>query len=167
MRVYSDKLNKPFDTEEECIKAEKEFDKEQKRIKEELDKAIAARRAEDEKLNTSKKEMSKIIEEADKKLAEANSVYKVARQKASEIIDEAKQKANEILSAAREKVTLAQEEKYKAVSAFNAKFGPYTISLTSEQAAEEFNKAITEFNNLNSLFSRNSLLNDLLNYLRI
>ena len=35
MKYYSEKLNKPFDTEEECVKAEKEFDAEQKRIQKE------------------------------------------------------------------------------------------------------------------------------------
>ena len=148
MKYYSEKLNKPFDTEEECVKAEKEFDRQQEQIQKELDEAIAAKKVEDEKLNASKKEMSKTIEEANKKLEEANSVYEVAKQKATEIINEAKQKANEILGAAREKVRLAQEEKYKAVSAFNDKFGPYTISLTGEKAAEEFNRAIKECNNL-------------------
>ena len=44
MRVYSDLLNKPFDTEEECIKAEKAFKAEQKRQQEEIDRIVAERR---------------------------------------------------------------------------------------------------------------------------
>lgn len=147
MKYYSEKLNKPFDTEEECIKAEKEFDKEQKRIQEELDKAIAAKKEEEEKYNASKKELAKTIEAIDKKIAEANSVREVARQKATEIINEAKQKANELLSAANTKVKEAQQEKYKAISAFNEKYGPYTISLTGDKAAEEYKKVIKEFSN--------------------
>lgn len=148
MKYYSEKLKKPFDTEEDCVKAEKEFDKEQKRIQEELDKAIAAKKAEDEKLNASKKELAKVIEAAQAELDEAKSIHEAAKQKADEIMAEAKQKAAEVINAASVKVREASQKKYEAVKAFTNKFGPYTISLTGDKAAKEFNEVIKGINDM-------------------
>ncbi|WP_300924651.1 hypothetical protein [uncultured Clostridium sp.] len=142
MRVYSDKLNKPFDTEEECIKAEKEYDKEQKRLQDEINKAVADKKAREEALNASKKELAKAIESAQAEVNEANNVYEAAKEKATSIINEAKKKAGEILSTAKVKVREAEQKKYEAISAFNRKFGPYTTTLTGTQAADEYNKTM-------------------------
>lgn len=144
MKYYSEKLNRPFDTEEECVEAEKEFDRQQEQIQKELDKAIAEKKAKEEEYNASKKELAKVIEAADKKIEEAQSMLDVATTKAREIINEAKQKANEILNAAKSKKAAAQQEKYDAIAAFNKKYGPYTISLTGDKAAEAYNRDIQD-----------------------
>ena len=95
MRFYSDILGKPFNTEEECVKAEKAFKAEQKRQQEEIDKIVAERKAKEEALNVSKKELSKAIEDATKKADEANNLYEAVREKAQSILNEAKKQAND------------------------------------------------------------------------
>lgn len=145
MRVYSDLLNKPFDTEEECIKAEKAFKAEQKRQQEEIDRIVAERKAKEEALNVSKKELSKAIEDATKKADEANSLYEAVKEKAQSILNEAKKQANDLLESARAKVREAEKEKYEAIAAFNKKFGTYTTTLTGEKAAKEYNNVVRRF----------------------
>lgn len=148
MRVYSDILNKPFDSEEECLAAEAVYKKEQKKVQDEIKKAVEEKKAREEALNASKKELAKAIESAQKDVDEANNIYEAAKEKATDIINEASKKANELLDTAKSKVREAQQKKYEAVSAFNKKFGPYTVTLTGDQAAEEYSNALKSINNV-------------------
>lgn len=152
MKFYSELTKKTYDTEKECLSAESDYKKEQERIQAEINKAVEERKAKEEALNASKKELAKAIEIATSEVEEANSVYEAAKEKATSILDEAKKKANDILDAAKVKVREAEQKKYEAVAAFNRKFGPYSVTLTGEKAANEYNKTLKRINDSISNF---------------
>ena len=153
MKYFSEKTRKTYDTPQACEKAEAEYDAEQKRIQDNLNKAMAEKKAADEQLAKSKKELSKAIETAESELSEANKLYEVAETKAADILSNARKEANQILDAARVKVKSAQQKKYDALMAFNKKFGTYTTTITGEKAIDMYNKAMKEINsNLLSVF---------------
>lgn len=133
MKYWSELLQKPFDTEKECLQAEKEF----KRKKAQEDATKSA-------ISADKKFMAGKIEEADKKLKEANESYKLAKNKAAEILEKSNKEVETILEEAREVVRQAEKDRLEAVRAFNEKYGAYTTTLTGEKATEEFNKAISK-----------------------
>lgn len=153
MRIYSDLLGKPFDTEAECLKAEKEYKDKQRKIQDEINRAVAEKKAKEEAENVSKKEMAKSIETAQSKVDEANSLYEAAKTKAQSILDDAKKHAKEILDAAKLKVREAETAKYEAISAFNKKFGPYTTTLTGEKAANELKRAFDKISDFWSFWN--------------
>ena len=128
---YSEKLNKNFDTEQECIKAEKAFDD--------------AKATENEKkalLSKQKKELSDKVVDADRKVDEAYKAYEVAREKAAAIVEKARKEAEEILHDAARNVEKATEERMNHIQAFNKEFGPYMTSYVGDKAVEEYNKII-------------------------
>lgn len=152
MKYYSEILKKNFDSEEDCLKAERNYQSEQKKIEEKLQKALQEKKAKDEELALSKKELATKIEEASAKVEEANNVYDAAKEKATAILNKAKEEAAGILDVAKNKVREAEKARYEALSAFNKKFGPYTTTLTGEKAAKEYSKAVRRFNDVFSDF---------------
>ena len=141
MKYYSEKLEKTFNSEKECLDAEAKYEREKRDRQIELDKAVA-------ESNKTKKELSRVIENAQAEVDEANSLYDVAKEKAQQILKEANIKASDILNAAKEKVKVAEEKKYKAVADFNKKFGPYSTTLTGDRAANEYKKILKGFDNV-------------------
>lgn len=137
MKYFSEKTNKSYDTEKECINAEKQFDLEQK----EKEKKVS-------EVSKRKKELANRIEEAEKKISEANKLYDIAKETATSIINEANKKAKELLTNAQEELKKAGAEKFNAVREFNKEFGTYTTTITGEKAAEDFEKIIRHFNNI-------------------
>lgn len=146
MKYFSELTNKTYNTEDECLKAEHSYKKEQKRIQDEIEKAVAEKKAKDEAIQASKKELAKAIEEAKAEVDEATAVYDAAKEKAKEILNDANKKINSLLEAAKDKVKTAEQKKYEAIAAFNKKFGPYTTKLTGTEAANEYNKTIKIIN---------------------
>lgn len=136
MKYWSELLQKPFDTEKECLQAEKEFKR--KKAQEDVTKSA---------ISADKKLMASKIEEADKKLKDANENYKLAKNQAAEILEKSNKEVQEILDVAKESVRQAEKDRLEAVRAFNEKYGAYTTTLTGEQATEEFNKAISKLTN--------------------
>lgn len=65
MYIFSEKLNKKFDTVEACVAAEKEYDKQ-------VEEAKAKKAA----LTAERSARAKKVEEAYKKVSEANKAYK-------------------------------------------------------------------------------------------
>lgn len=155
MKYYSELTNKTYSTPEECTAAEKAYKAEQKKISDELSAAIAEKKAKEEKLQASKKELARAIEDADKQVDEANAIYDAAKEKATNILNEANKKANEILAAASEKVKAAEQTRYDAISAFSKKFGPYTTTLTGEKAANAYRKSLKQINDTFNNFWKN------------
>lgn len=146
MKYFSEKLNTTFDTPEACIKAEKQFEEDQIKIKEELEKAVKEKEKKEQELAKNKKEAAKAIEVATNKLDEANKLYEAAKEKAAIILDESNKEATKILDAAAVKVREAEEERLNAILAFNKKYGTYTTTLTGAQAAEAYKKSIRSLN---------------------
>ena len=143
MRVYSDILNKPFDTEKELKEAESKFkkEKEQKELEKEKEKTALskAKKAEADKVQLTNKEVDIATENLRK-----------VRKEAQEIINIAYKEAEDKLRAAYSQLNDAQEKKYAALKEFNDKFGPYKTFTyyTGEKAYEEFKKEMDRFSNM-------------------
>ena len=146
MKFYSEQLDKVFETEKECLRAEKEFALEQKR-KEERKTQEEKAREEKALISKEKKEYADKITKAEEELKVAQENYKVAQDKAAEILEESNKQVTELLNTAQEEVKKAQRAKRDAIVAFSNKFGTYTKSYTGEKAIEEFNKALDTFTN--------------------
>ncbi len=127
MKYYSEKLNKFYDSVDECTKAEKEEDLKQSNI------------------SKQKKELSKAIEDADNKLKEANKLYHIAQDKAKEILEKSNKEIHNILDVAEENVKKAEEEKLNAIIKFNKEFGSYKVALTNEDAVDAFDRSFERF----------------------
>lgn len=110
MKYFSEKLNKTFDTPEECMKAEEEFE-----AKEKETKAVAE--------SKKKKELVKAIEESEEKLDKAYAEYELAKKNASDIVKKANIEAREILSKAEDVVAQASNDRINAISEFNKNYG--------------------------------------------
>lgn len=131
MKYFSEVLNKSFDTEKECLEAEK---------KEQTNKQII-----EAQKSKHKKELAVAIEDADKQLNEANRLYDVAKQKAVDILEKSNKEVKEILETAEKEVKKANEEKLNAILAFNKEFGAYSVTYTGEKAATEYNNIVKSF----------------------
>ena len=129
MKYFSELLNKPFDTEKECLDAEAKYQQSKD--------AVSKR----------KKELSKAIEDADNKITEANKAYDIAREKAKDILEKTNKEITELLDKAEKAVTDAEQEKLDAVKAFTKEFGTYKVNLTGEKAVDAFNRSLNRFNN--------------------
>lgn len=134
MKFYSDLISKFFDTEEECVKAEKEFTEKQE-AKE------AERKAKASLVSKEKKELSDAVEAAEAKLSKAYENYDLVKEEVKKILEESNKKALELLNPAKEAIREAQKERYTAISEFNKKYGIYTAQYTGDRAFKEFKQA--------------------------
>ena len=134
---YSEKLNKNFESEEACIKAEQEYDD--------------ARIAEQERKNTiskKKKELSDKIAAADKVIDEKYKNYDLATERASDIMCKARQESDAIIREAVVEVEKATESRMNLIKEFNEQFGPYTTQYTGDRALYEYNKVLRYFKDI-------------------
>lgn len=135
MKYFSEKLNKFYDSIDECTKAEKEEDIKQSNI------------------SKQKKELAKTIEDADNKLKEANKLYHIAQDKAKEILEKSNKEINNILDTAEAEVKKAEKEKLDAIVEFNKQFGPYKTTLTNEEAIDALDRSLERFDKaFNNIF---------------
>lgn len=148
MKYFSEITNKQYDTPEECVKAEKEFKAQEKKLEEETSKRNA-------EISKDKKELAKAITDAETKLSEANKLYEVAQQKAADILEKSNKEVTDILETARTAVKKAEEEKLDAILNFNKKYGTYTTTYTGEKAVEEFNRSMSRFRRTVDSFLKN------------
>ena len=148
MKYYSEKLNKTFNTEKDCLRAEKEFETQKKKdsINQTEDKDCYKNKEEKSLISREKRELADKITQAEKQLDEANKAYSVAQDKAAEIIEKTNKEVRQILEEAKNKVTEAERVRRDALLDFNTKFGPYTTHYTGQRAIDEFNKAVDRFN---------------------
>lgn len=142
MKIYSEILHKMFDTAEECETAEEEYTK-----KQELEEAEKKEKA--ALVSREKKELSSAVEAAEEALNKAYEDYADAKKRAKEILEESNKACLDILNPAKEAVRQAQEERFKAINAFNKKFGmPYTAYYTGDKAYQELKRAQDWIDNL-------------------
>lgn len=116
MKYYSEILNKTFESEKDCLKAEENY------------------KAEQYKEKTSRKLYADKVAVAEKKIAEANANYKEAKNKVEAIKKEALLEINEVLDEANQKLADARKEYDKALLEFTNKFGVYTKTFTGKDA---------------------------------
>ena len=129
MKYFSEKLNKAFDTEEECLTAEAAFDKEQEEKKKQEELAVVT-----------KKNLAKDIETAGEKVNLAYKEYDAALEEVKKLKEEYSRKAEEILNPAKKAIKDAQKERYDAIKKFNENYGVYTTTYTGDKAVSEFNR---------------------------
>ena len=141
MKIYSEILNKLFDTEEECVAAEKEHTKKQEEV--ELQKKESAKA-----ISKEKKELSTAIEEAQQKLDEAYDQYELAKAKAKEMLETSNQQILNILNPAKDNIKKCQEDVWDAVANFNKKFGEYRVRYTNEKALNELKRSTAWINDI-------------------
>lgn len=161
MKYMSEITKEFYNSEKECLEAEKLFIEKQKR-EEELKKQKA------NELSAQKKEASDRIEKSLERLSDAYDKYELAEKNAKEIYNKAYEKAKEILSeainngrdileGANDIIKLAKKENNEAVADFNKKFGQYKVNYTGEKADKYFRtyeKAFSGFNSLFDLFDK-------------
>lgn len=138
MKYFSDITNKTYDSEKECLNAERDFLDKQK-AEEEAKKARAS------EISNQKREAAARIEVATGDLAKACEDYENAEKHVKEIFKKAYDEAKPILMDAKLAVRKAQENKFNAVKAFNDKFGPYKTVYTGEKASRFFDKFASKF----------------------
>ena len=127
MKYYSETLKKFYDTEADLVDAEK---------------------AEEEKLakvESTKKQLAKAVEVADKNVDLAYEQYDKAQQDIVKLKEEYEKKIQEVLKPAVKAVTDATSERAKAIRAFNDKYGVYTTSYTGDKALKEYEKITKRF----------------------
>lgn len=147
MKYFSELTNKNYDTEDECKKAEAEFEDNKK--KEET--ALAERKA---TISKRKKELSDSIKEADSNVDTAYKELEEAKKKAQEVIQEARKRANEIIRVASEKVDKEVSNRRDLITSFNKEFGPYMVTYTGDKAEEEYERIVRRMNDFaSSVFS--------------
>ena len=135
---YSEKLDKYFDDEDSCLKAESDYDKEQELIK-----------AKKSEVSKRKKELAEAIERAEKELSEAYDNLEVCQADADKIIKDAKESASQIIKKAKETVAEKQKSRLEAISNFNKEFGVYTTTYSGDKALEEIRRFNTLSNSTN------------------
>lgn len=148
MKYYSEILDKAFDTEEECFKAEQQHKDMLAKQKQETQKT-------EKNQSKAKKELADKVKQAEKNLDQAKKEYNQAEDKVAEILERSNKEITEILTAAKKKVAEAERLKRDALLAFNKEFGAYTKVYTGEQAIEEFNRAWSKISNPFFTFLRN------------
>ena len=149
MRYFSDKLNKFFETEEECKNAEKETadvtenkDTCECKVK---DTPIASKEVSQKSV---KKQLLTNIDSCRNAVDKAYSDYEIAKDKAAKILEESNKQVEDILNPAKDNIKKAQEAWYKAIDEFNNKFGPYVLYYTGERAAKEYVRLNHIFNDI-------------------
>lgn len=141
MLYYSEKLNKTYETEQDCLDAEKKHEEEQLMLREaEADrkKAISKR----------KSEMASKIEATETALTSAYDNLKEAREQCRTLREEYNNKVAEILTKAKEEVKKAENDRFEALAAFNREFGKYTVSLSDADAVKEWQRSLEWINSI-------------------
>ena len=137
MKFYSEKLEKFFDSEAECKKAEEEdLNTLLSMPYQECDTTINVEKAD----SKDRKQYAKKIEEADKALEEEYVKYEEAKKKIIQLKKKCDEECEKILFDAKKELKVAQDKKFAAVQKFNEKFGPYTISYTGDKALKEMRR---------------------------
>lgn len=142
MKFYSEKLNKFFDTEEECYDAERAQNSEGVKKETEVNKAES----------NEKKQYVKKIEEADNNLEIEYLNYNEAKKKVIELKKKNDAECEKILTEARKALKEAQNKKFDAVQSFTEKYGPYKVSYTGEKALQEMRRHVDMSNDFLNWF---------------
>lgn len=137
MKYYSEKLDKMFDSEDDLFKAEEEKAENELAVEKEKTALSKAKKAEAEK-----------VQLADKEVDEAQENLKKVREEAQTLIRKVNQEAEVMLKEAYAKLSKSQENRFNALKEFNEKFGPYKTYYTGEKAYNEFQKALSYFDNM-------------------
>ena len=150
MKYYSDLTNKLYENEKELLKAESDY----KKVQKEKEDKEALRLSERSK---QKKILANEVEEAEKKVTEANKLYELAQNRAAEILEKSNKEVSDILEEAQKRVEEAEKAKLDALMKFTKEFGSYKTEYTGSKAVEEFHKSMGRFDRtlkdiINSMF---------------
>ena len=121
-KYYSDILNKYFDSEAECIDAEKEFEESKKIEKKKIDEYKAIKRKLLDEIDSADLEVKKALDDYDK-----------AKAYAAEILEKSNEEAEAILNSAKSKVDAANKNKYDKLIEYTSKYGTYKKTYTNTE----------------------------------
>ena len=164
MKFYSNLLGKFYDTQEECLAEEKEYEKLTTTKENPQTTADNLTQEDCEKLrkfvvdnvtkndSSEKKQYVKKIEEADTNLDAQYLKYNEAKKKVIELKKKNDAECEKILTEARKELKDAQDKKFAAVQLFNEKYGPYKVSYTGEKALQEMRRHIDMSNDFLTWF---------------
>ena len=133
MKYFSEITNKTYDTEDACKKAELEF----KTVKDKEENKLVADKS---SVSKRKKELSDLIQNADKRVDDSYKELEDAKVKANAILKEARKKADDIIKEASDKVEKETSAKRDLITQFNKEFGSYTVTYTGDRAEEEYKR---------------------------
>ena len=139
MKYVSEITGRTYCSEADCLKDEKDF----------LDKKAKAeeeKKLKEQAIVNEKKELALKIDESTKSLKEAQELYDKAKEECAKILEESNNRVVKILNKAKENLDLAKTDRFKKISEFNKKFGPYKTSFTGEEAKKELERINKEFN---------------------
>lgn len=134
---YSEVLDRNFDSEEECVKAE---------LKEKEKKYALSKNKANEEIQQSRKQAAKVVEEAEKAVSAAYKNLKEVEEKAREAYEKS-------ISSAKKALEEAEEKRYHAIEEFNKKFGVYTRRYTGEEAYKEFLRTLDRLDDVWNIFN--------------
>ena len=130
MRYYSDELKQFFNTEESLLAAE-----ETARQKQESAKATKAKYA-------------KAVKDAEAEIELSKKAYEEAEQQVAELQKAYDEKVKVIMDPVRKRYIEANRARATAIKEFNDKYGTYTTTYTGNDALEEFNNFVSNFEKL-------------------
>ena len=137
MRVYSDLLKKPFDTEEEALEAENKFKAEQEKKKKE-----------EEQKELTKKQLVNKIEEAERNLEKEYENLTNAKEEVKKILEESNKKMDTILNDAKLRVKRAEDARFDAIRNYNKLYGTYTVYYDSNKTDTQNKEFVKRLDNL-------------------
>lgn len=146
MKYYSELLNKYFDTEQECLQADLQAEATLDNDKETPNDNT------DEVLRLTKTQLLNKIDDLDSKLQDAIKNYNNAVEKAADILNESNAEVEKLLKEADRRVSLAKEDKYKAILDYTSKYGPYKKVTTTNLDKQLIDEPICT--TVNSLLNR-------------
>lgn len=125
---YSEVLDKYFDNEEECLRAE------------------LVKKQEDYKVQEAKKsDLRKKLSDA---IEAAEEAVDVAAQELANVAEKAEEAYNKAVQPYREKLQEAQRARLDAIESFNKQFGMYHKVLTGEAAEKELLRMAKDYVNM-------------------
>lgn len=133
MKYYSELLETMFETPESLMDAENTHLNELAKQQEEA----ALKKSQESKR---RKELAQKVEAADKEVEAAYKNFEKAKAEANAIMSQAQEVADQLIRPAAVAVEDAHKQRVKAISEFNAEFGPFTTSYTGDKAKREFDR---------------------------
>ena len=138
MKYYSEILNKTFNTDVECLEAEKAYEDAKA-------KAAEVKAASEAKASKRKKELANAVEKATEELETAELNLEAAKEQVKILLEESNKKMVDILNPAKEAVRKANQAKYVAISNFNKEFGAYTTTISNESLNKHYKNNLFDF----------------------
>lgn len=131
---YKELEGQTFNTIRECADAEA---------------AVAAKRVEAQKAEVSKKkrELAKIIDEAEVEVIEAYKKYEDTKKEVQKLLEESNEQMTKLIKDASDSVKTAEQKRRDAILNYTSTFGPYQRVYSGDRAIKEYERVEKQFSN--------------------